>query len=244
MKLRLATLWRVPVFCIVFSWICYYLTVYNDGYLKHAREDYVDFVRGKTLIMSGDRTYRAVVLAGITSDGKAIFHDVEDVYPESFEIKKSESSTTVSANESPNSILEDSDGANVAQNGNDVKHSLSAEQKGYFKDSVVRDENGNLKVMYHGTPNGDFNVFKDGTYFTDNKEYADTYQNPGASSISTGKVASNPKTFEVYLDIKKPFDLGDAEARKIYINDYIKGGNAMGINPYRGLFLYGKDRRR
>lgn len=109
---------------------------------------------------------------------------------------------------------------------------LTKEQQEYFKDVKVRDENGNLLVMYHGTPNGDFTVFKDGTYFTSNKEYADRYQDPSASSISTGKVKSNPKTFEVYLDIKKPFDISDPEAREIYINDYIKGGNAMGINPY------------
>lgn len=117
---------------------------------------------------------------------------------------------------------------------------LTKEQSDYFKDSKVRDENGNLKVMYHGTPNGDFTVFKDGTYFTENKWYADLYQNPGASSISTGKVASNPKTFEVYLDIKKPFDISDPEARSIYINDYIKGGNAVGINPYLSDAEYGK----
>ncbi len=117
---------------------------------------------------------------------------------------------------------------------------LSKEQSVYFKDSKVRDENGSLKVMYHGTPNGNFTVFRDGTYFTDSKEYADRYQNPGASSISTGKVASAPKTFEVYLDIKKPFDINDAEARSIYINDYIKGGNAMGINPYLSDAEYAK----
>ncbi|MBO5294433.1 MAG: hypothetical protein J6B71_04220, partial [Clostridia bacterium] len=117
---------------------------------------------------------------------------------------------------------------------------LTKEQSDYFKDSKVRDENGNLKVMYHGTPNGDFTVFKDGTYFTENKWYADLYQNPGASSISTGKVATNPKTFEVYLDIKKPFDISDPEARSIYINDYIKGGNAVGINPYLSDAEYNK----
>ena len=117
---------------------------------------------------------------------------------------------------------------------------LSKEQQEYFKDSKMRDEDGNLKVMYHGTPNGDFTVFKDGTYFTDNKAYADVYQSPSASSISTGKVASAPKIFEVYLDIKKPFDINDAEARNIYINDYIKGGNAMGINPYLSDAEYAK----
>lgn len=117
---------------------------------------------------------------------------------------------------------------------------LSAGQREYFKDSKVVDDNGNLKVMYHGTPNGDFTVFRDGTYFTDNKAYADKYQQPGASSLSVKKNASNPKTFEVYLDIKKPFDLSDPEAREIYINDYIKGGNAIGINPYLSDAEYDK----
>ena len=117
---------------------------------------------------------------------------------------------------------------------------LTKEQQEYFKNSKVRDENGNLKVMYHGTPNGDYTVFRDGTYFTENKDYADRYQNPSASSISTGKVASNPKTFEVYLNIEKPFDISDPEARDIYINEYIKGGNAMGINPYMSDSEYAK----
>ena len=35
---------------------------------------------------------------------------------------------------------------------------LSEGQQEYFKDSKVRDENGNLKIMYHGTAN-DFTVF-------------------------------------------------------------------------------------
>jgi hypothetical protein len=117
---------------------------------------------------------------------------------------------------------------------------LTSEQQKYFADSKVRDDAGNLMVMYHGTPNGDFTVFKDGTYFTENKWYADLYQNPGASSISTGKVATNPKTYEVYLNIRKPFDISDAEARSIYINDYIKGGNAVGINPYLSDAEYAK----
>ena len=119
-------------------------------------------------------------------------------------------------------------------NGN----ALSEAQQKYFKDSKVRDENGNLMVMYHGTPSGNFTVFKDGTYFTPNKQYAERYQSTSASSISTGKVADNPKTYEVYLDIKKPFDINDPEARRIYIEEYIKGGNAMGINPYESDAYY------
>ena len=101
----------------------------NDNGLKHDRDDYVDFVRGNTLIKSGDRTYRAVVLAGVTSDGKAIFHDVVDVNPEAFEIKKSEPSTAVSVNESPNNILEDSDEVTVAQEGGSVNTQFSSAEE-------------------------------------------------------------------------------------------------------------------
>ena len=58
--------------------------------------------------------------------------------------------------------------------------SLSKQQQEYFKNSKVRDENGNLKEVYHGTPY-DFNIFKydklgentsslgAGFYFTDKK---------------------------------------------------------------------------
>ena len=142
------------------------------------------------------------------------------------------------------SNISDSSDNSISQNSEkssgEVKNSLSAEQQEYFKDSKVRDENGNLMVMYHGTPNGEFTVFRDGTYFTANKEYADKYQNPSASSINSRKVATSPKTFEVYLNITKPFDISDPEARNIYINNYIKGGNAVGINPYLSDAEYAK----
>lgn len=131
----------------------------------------------------------------------------------------------------------------------DIRYSLSEDSQGReipaetqerLQYSVIRDESGRIKPMYHGSPNGNITSFNAGTYFTDNKEYADRYQNTGASSISTGKVAANPKTYEVYLDIRKPFDLNDAEARNIYINEYIKGGNALGINPYMSDADYAK----
>lgn len=108
----------------------------NDGYLKYDRPDYVDFIRGKALIKSGDRTYRAIVLAGIKENGKAFFHDVVDIYPDSFEIKDSELSTAVATNESPNAILESSDGDNLAQVEDIVNKKFS------FSDSSGRQLSG------------------------------------------------------------------------------------------------------
>lgn len=112
-------------------------------------------------------------------------------------------------------------------------NNLTYAQREYFKDSKVVDSEGRLMPMYHGTPSGGFTVFNDGTYFTPNAEYAERFEDPSASSISAGKVKDNPQTYEVYLNITKPFDIrNDEEARRVYIEDYIKGGNALGINPY------------
>ena len=110
---------------------------------------------------------------------------------------------------------------------------LSEEQKKYFENSTVRDDNGNLLPMYHGTPNGDFTVFKnDIQFFTPNRWYADFYQEPSASSRKAGKTVTNKKTYEVYLNITKPFDIRNPEMKEIFINDYVRGGYALGINPY------------
>ena len=63
-------------------------------------------------------------------------------------------------------------------------HNLSKEQQGFFKDSKITDEKGNLKVMYHGTGRADRvgyyfdpNRAPSGpmAYFTDNQEIAENY---------------------------------------------------------------------
>ena len=61
-------------------------------------------------------------------------------------------------------------------------NSLSEGQVEFFKNSKMRDENGNLKVMYHGTRGANFTVFDprysdDGIslFFTDDADVASTY---------------------------------------------------------------------
>ena len=94
---------------------------------------------------------------------------------------------------------------------------LTAEQAEFFKDSKVRDEDGNLKVVYHGSP-ADFNTFSlefmgtNGTaegygfYFTDKRSIAEGYSQGLEGQRSQEKAG---RLFEVYLDIKKP--LSDTE---------------------------------
>lgn len=120
----------------------------------------------------------------------------------------------------------------VDENG--LKYKLSPEQETFFKDSKIRDENGNLMKMYHGSPNGHITEFRPGTYFTKNEKYADRYQNPGASSISlsSSKEINDPKTYEAYINSKNPFTLSDSRAKDIFLNEYVKGGNSFLISPY------------
>lgn len=100
---------------------------------------------------------------------------------------------------------------------------LSPEQVEFFRDSKVRDEDGRLKVMYHGTPYGGFTVFREGTYFTDNPQYAEVYHTPSASSIR-GRYdpVTLPMTYAVYLNIKKPFDTRNEDAREIFYREYYR----------------------
>lgn len=106
----------------------------------------------------------------------------------------------------------------------------------WFGDSEIVNEDGSPKVMYHGTPYGGFTVFRDWQYFTDNKEYADVYQSPSASSIR-GKYnpATNPQTYEVYLRVEKPFDTRKPEIRRLWQKEfYGKWGDGTPLSD-RGL---------
>jgi len=97
---------------------------------------------------------------------------------------------------------------------------LSPGQSKFFKDSKVRDADGKLKVVYHGTPNGKFAIFDahklsnytrlsqlgQGFYFTDMKNAASRY------TISENKYQINkPHLFEVYLNIERPLYINDKE---------------------------------
>ena len=78
---------------------------------------------------------------------------------------------------------------------------LTAEQVEYFKKSKVRDDNGNLLVVYHGTRKADFTKFnRTLNYFTDSEEMADSYSPNGDKYVG-------------YLNITKPFVV-DAQGEK------------------------------
>jgi hypothetical protein len=108
---------------------------------------------------------------------------------------------------------------------------LSEQQQGYFKNSKVRDNNGNLKVVYHGI-DADFTVF--------NYDYLGkngTANGKGfylADDINVAKSYSNGKNLiEAYVDIQKPLSIGKTTMSE---NDYIKFVKAVNDKTNGTLF--------
>ena len=123
---------------------------------------------------------------------------------------------------------------------------LTKEQQEYFKDSVVRDEDGNLMVMYHGTSSGGHTVFDtygskyglfgQGSYFTNDRSVAESYTEKGK-----GK---NPQIYETYLNITNPIDMdaqADAESWKKALPDADFPDSGTNEDFYRAMEEYYRD---
>ena len=124
----------------------------------------------------------------------------------------------------------------VDENG--LKYKLSPEQETFFKDSKIRDENGNLKTLYHGT-DAEFDVFNPNNT-SSNKWGAGNYL---AFDENAGKnYGKNVK--EMYANITSPisdkqktisFDQYDALHRRVnngepaYREDYDMYDNDMDL---------------
>lgn len=130
---------------------------------------------------------------------------------------------------------------NTNKSSGDVKFSLNADSNGqqlskaqqeYFKDSKIRDDNGNLKVMYHGSP-AQFTVFDKkkakssgyygrGFYFSESESHAGQYGSK----------------YEVYLNIKNPMQEGTNDITKEQLRKFV---NAVAENEDYGIENYGYD---
>lgn len=91
---------------------------------------------------------------------------------------------------------------------------LSKEQQDFFKDSKMRDDNGSLKVMYHGSEYAGFHEFNnrfsdDDTsfFFVDRNDVAQTYS--GTSEVYTAR------SFNTVEEFNKFFEEIDAEEYEV-----------------------------
>ena len=176
----------------------YYFNVY-DKYFKEAKENGNDGIIVKNVIDVARGEHKPI--------------DVYIAFNEN-QIKNVDNTNPTSNQDIRYSISEN------APTQDNQGRELSKGQQEFFKNSKVKDENGNLLTMYHGT-NAEFNEFKydnigttglaygRGFYFTDNKSASDYY-------------GSNKK--EVYLDIRKPMEIGKTQMSK---DDFRKLVNAV-----------------
>lgn len=113
---------------------------------------------------------------------------------------------------------------------------VKALSKTYFENvSKVVDENGEPLVVYHGSPTGGFTIFRNESYFSPFMWYAEKYKHPSASSNRSSRDVGTPMLYEVFLNIRKPFDTRNAAEKKIFETDFFrKWGNGAPLSE-RGL---------
>ena len=175
--------------------------------------------------------YRLKISAAIGKDGTVVYN-IGDIEERSFPKVTGSSAKGGALNGKASS------GDNVAQNGENVKYSLSdsegrqltKEQAEYFRDSKIRDKDGNLKVMYHGSGEN-FTVFDrkkakssgyygSGFYFTDSDSHAKQYGN----------------AYDVYLNITNPLQDGTNDITKDQLRKFVE---AVAENEDYGIENYG-----
>ena len=206
------------------------IITYTPNYEKTSVDRYIIAARGK--IDNADAIMGVIVKSypATKKNSKFYLHEVTIIKEADLPsmtapqlsvdtVNKSASNNNIS--QTPETVKENSNKFSISENDSNG-NKLTKQQREYFKDSKVVDENGNLLVMYHGTPNANFTKFKSGSYFTQNMNYADNYKSLSASSISVKKSAENPDIYTVYLNITKPFDTRYKKERDIFINEYYR----------------------
>ncbi len=91
---------------------------------------------------------------------------------------------------------------------------LTRAQEEYFKNSSIKDNKGNLIVLYHGT-NVEFDSFSNiktepGYWFSEDPSYANEH----------GKIV-----LEVYLNITNPFNMDDFEMTDVHYTKFFADRN-------------------
>ena len=152
------------------------------------------------------------------------------------QIMGEEAPTTASSNKALGDKHETSSDGNVSGDNEDVKpktrysvedetdsvgRELTVQQQEYFKDSEVRDEDGRLIPVYHGSQaqftefSADFmsmhgSMEGQGFYFTDNRSMAEGYERDGGQLL------------EGYLNISKPLSDSEVTMTKAELKKLLK----------------------
>ena len=130
----------------------------------------------------------------------------------------------------------------------DAKYSLSdsdgkkltKEQGEYFKDSKMRDENGNLKVMYHGSQDAGFHVF-DPAHSDDDTSLFFVDRNDVAASYSGTTETYEAQSIRTAEDMNKFIESIGAEGYEVVEKDgkftlLYEGDRVAASNTAKGIY--------
>ena len=152
------------------------------------------------------------------------------------------SNTIISQNDQKNNTFDENNSKNISDERKSVKRSyevdstgetLSEAQAEYFKDSKVRDKDGNLLVVYHGTMES-FSVFD----ITKSRSYDEklNYDLPGfyfsESNEESGGYGSAVKPY--YVNVTNPYD-GDTYKLAKEKGSYRKAYDYLVSQGYDGI---------
>ena len=176
-----------------------------DNYGKNDWDYWKVFIQEKN-----KSVWEATLNIANTANGEKILYDIDPIKMVEQAVKSATSTTN-------NSIHNSNGNVNTKFSDTDsIGKKLSEGQIDYFKDSKVRDENGNLKVMYRGDKENftvfdkkktsHSNLYGRGFYFTDSKAHAEQYGDAR----------------EFYLDIKNPLSPNQNAITKEQMLNFLK----------------------
>ena len=203
-----------------------------DYQKKWKGHEYDTAVIAAPITVAGEEYYAAVIVRRTQENQRFYLHEIDIKKRQTVqtEATTTDSSTQELGGLPINSIFEKLRNVNTSDEKTSKKSSrksldvdsegreLTKEQAEYFKDSKVRDKNGRLLTVYHGSPNvfTEFlhrfmningNAHGRGFYFTDDAEYADGFKKEGGQLLKG------------YLDIRKPASETEITIRK---NELVK----------------------
>lgn len=169
------------------------------------------------------------------ADGRKILYDIGPIKKVGQSVK---SDTSLLPTGQPIKLGTSFVNPKISEDGHSVKENFSREldsdgrklteaQQEYFAESKVRNEDGRLKTVYHGT-GADFNTFSydymgqhgsmegQGFYFTDSRSMAGGYQRDGG------------RVMEGYLNIRKPLSDSEVTLTKAQLKKLIQALDPTG----------------
>lgn len=190
----------------------------SDEYKKYGYRGHWDKWTTRSISKyASDNGYRGVLFKNIYDDGGKSSSGVSkpaDVYSFFYPQEQVKSADPVTYDDN-GKVIPLSERFNAKND--DIRYSerdsagnkLTKEQQEFFKDSVVRDENGNLLAVYHGT-DADFTVFEANKDITGEKYYFAASRTWVKNLFKEEKYHSPKNIMRVYLNIKNPLDLRSA----------------------------------